>query len=303
MSDPKTLAMWSKALLVALCLGWVGARAQSDSPEALRARFAAVRAQTTQNIFDRPLYLQSTESPDMLQGDVFALVDYTYDEVRHALVQADHWCGILILHFNVKYCRVSSAAGHDTLNVGIGSKFDQPLVTVQWIMFEYHVEHAGYDYLSVGLQAPTGPLRTKNFRIRMEAAPFEDHRSILHMSYAYSYDLTARWAMRAYLATIGSAKVGFSIVGRNADGPAIHAGGMRGVLERNTMRYYLAVEAYLAAQRLPASQQIQESLQDWFTATERYPEQLHEIDRHAYIDMKLRELRRQGTEVPRANGN
>jgi hypothetical protein len=296
-------AMWGKVLLLALCLVCVGSRAQSGSPDALRARFAAVRAHTDRNIFDRPLYLQSSESSDLLQGEVFAIVDYSYSDVRHMLAQADHWCGILILHLNVKYCRASSSAGRDALDVGIGRKVDQPLWAVNWVMFAYHVDSVGNDYFSVVLQAPTGPLSTRNLRILMEAVLFEDHRSLLHMTYAYSYGQAARWAMQGYLATIGSAKLGFSIVGRSADGQAIRAGGTRGVLERNTMRYYLAIEAYLAVDRLPASQQAQQSLQDWFTATERYPQQLHEIERAAYIDMKLRELRRQETEEPPAHEN
>jgi hypothetical protein len=298
-----TFAMWGKVLVLTLCLGCGGPRAQSASPDALRARFAVVRAQTARNIFDRPLYLQSSESSGLLQGEVFALVDYSYDDVRHVLAQADHWCGILILHLNVKYCRASSAAGRDVLEVGIGRKVDQPLWAVNWVVFAYHIDSAGNDYLSVVLQAPTGPLSTRNLRILMEAVSFEDRRSLLHMTYAYSYGKAARWAMQGYLATLGSAKLGFSIVGRSADGQAIRAGGPRGLLERNTMRYYLAVEAYLAARRLPASQQIQQALQDWFTATERYPLQLHEIDRSAYIDMKLREIRRQETQDPPAHGD
>jgi hypothetical protein len=298
-----TLAIWGKVLLLALCLGCVGSRAQSALPDALRARFAIVRTHTAPNIFDRPLYLQSSESSELLQGEIFALVDYSYGDVRDMLMKADHWCAVLILHLNVKYCRASSTAGHDALKVGIGRKVDEPLWAVNWVVFAYRVDSAGNDYFSVVMEAPTGPLGTRNLRILMEAVPFEDHRSLLHMTYAYSYGQAARWAMQGYLATIGSAKLGFSIVGRNVDGQVIRAGGPRGVLERNTMRYYLAIEAYLAVHRLPASLQIQQRLQDWFTATERYPQQLHEIDRNAYIDMKLRELRRQETEDPPAHAN
>jgi len=42
---------------------------------------------------------------------------------------------------------------------------------------------------------------------------------------------------------VGSDKVGFSIVGQGADGQPTLVGGVRGMLERNTMRYYLAVDA------------------------------------------------------------
>jgi hypothetical protein len=59
------------------------------------------------------------------------------------------------------------------------------------------------------------------------------------------------------------------------------------------MRYYLAIDAYLGALTAPPAQQLQKRLQSWFTATEQYPRQLHEIERTAYIDMKLREHLRQ----------
>jgi hypothetical protein len=73
--------------------------------------------------------------------------------------------------------------------------------------------------------------------------------------------------------------------------------GVRGVVERNTLRYYLAIDAFLEAQALPAPQQLQASLQGWFTATERYAQQLHEVDRDTYVGMKLREVQRQRTQT------
>lgn len=289
-------------LVLVLCIGWGDAAAQS-APETLRARFAAVREQTTNNLFDRPVYLQSTEAPDRLRGDVFALIDHRYDDVRQALTRADGWCPVLILHLNVKYCRASSSGAQQLLDVGIGRKFDQPLPDAYWVRLDYRLVSTGADYFDITLQAPTGPLGTKDYIIRVEALPMAERGTLLHMSYAYAYGTAARWAMQAYLATIGSDKVGFSPAGQNADGSPALVGGVRGSLERNTMRYYLAIEAYLGAFGLPAAQQLQKSLQDWFVATERYPRQLHELDRDTYVEMKLREVRRQETEIapPRAN--
>ncbi len=57
--------------------------------------------------------------------------------------------------------------------------------------------------------------------------------------------------MQGYLATIGRDKVGFSIVGSRADGQPVYVHGTRGVIERNTMRYYVAIEAYLGTMALP----------------------------------------------------
>jgi len=74
--------------------------------------------------------------------------------------------------------------------------------------------------------------------------------------------------MRAYLATLGSDKVGFTIMGKLPDGQPKYVGGMRGVVERNTMRYYLAIEAHLGALATPLPLQRQKRLHNWFIATE-----------------------------------
>jgi hypothetical protein len=294
----KNPSAWSRLLLLALLLACGGSSAQIAASDALLARFSTVREQAARNVFDRPLYLLSTEAADRQQADVYALIDHPFDEVRQTLSGADRWCGVLILHLNVKYCRASNAAARTTLDVGIGRKFDQPLSDVYWVAFDYRVASTGDDYLDISLQAPAGPMNTKDFSIRVEAAAYAEHRTLLHMSYGYSFGTIARWAMQAYLATIGSDKVGFSVVGQSAGGAPVRIGGVRGVLERNTMRYYLAIESYLGAQALPAPQRLDKSVQDWFSATERYAQQLHEIDRDAYVEMKLREARRQETEPP-----
>jgi hypothetical protein len=282
-----------------LCCASAWAQAPAGQSD-LRARFEAARAQAGRNPFDRPIVLQSTEASDLLQGDVFALIDQPYAAVRQALTQPGSWCSILILHLNVKYCRASSVAGRDLLDTGVGRKFDQPLNDVYWVRFEHRVVRAADDQFQVTLQAPSGPLGTRDYRILVEAAPAGERQSVLHMTYAYGFGFAARIAMQAYLATVGSDKVGFSTVGTRASGPPTRIGGLRGVLERNTMRYYLAIEAHLAATSLPAAQQMPRSLRDWFDATERYPEQLHEIERDAYLEMKQHELRRQETTAPPA---
>jgi hypothetical protein len=61
------------------------------------------------------------------------------------------------------------------------------------------------------------------------------------------------------------------------------------------MRYYLAIDAYLGTLAAPARERIALSMERWFDATERYPDQLHEIERAAYLEMKHSEYRRQQT--------
>jgi hypothetical protein len=101
--------------------------------------------------------------------------------------------------------------------------------------------------------------------------------------------------MKMYLATTGSDKVGFTVIGDPNDPQPEFIGGVRGAIERNTMRYYLAIDAYLGALATPADRRFEQSLERWFSATELYPRQLREIDREAYFAMKRSEYQRQQT--------
>jgi hypothetical protein len=267
--------------------------AGADPGAALQARRAELANQLASNPFQRPLYIDSTEAPNDLKGDVFAVVEYPFAAVAAALRNADNWCDVLILHLNTKYCRARQQEGAARLAVRVGKKYDQPLQDAYLIDFGYSVTAASPDYFAVRLGAPTGPLGTRDYRILLEAVPAEAGRTFVHLRYSYGYGLMGRVAMQGYLATIGSDKVGFSVTGTQANGQPAYIGGVRGLIERNTMRYYLAIDAYLASLSAPPAERAERRLQLWFAATERYPRQLHEVDQPGYLDMKRSELLRQ----------
>ncbi len=275
---------------LALALGTIGPVAAQDAA-ALRARHAALQDKLATNQFGRPLVLESKESSDDLKGDVYAVVDHPFPTVEQALKSSDHWCDILILHLNVKGCKASPGTPKK-LTLNVGRKFDQPIEDAYALTFSYRVVAATSDYLQVQLAADEGPLSTRNYRIQVEAAPIDAKRSIIHMSYAYGYGFTARMAMKTYLATVGSEKVGFTIVDRK-DGKPVFQDGVLGLLERNTMRYYLAIDAYLSAYSLPAAEQPEKRIREWYASTERYARQLHEMEQSEYLEMKRSEMKRQ----------
>jgi hypothetical protein len=66
-------------------------------------------------------------------------------------------------------------------------------------------------------------------------------------------------------------------------------------VERNTMRYYLAIDSYLATAEAAPQVQFENRLQTWYSAVEEYPRQLHEMERDAYLEMKRAEYARQQT--------
>ena len=272
--------------------------ARAQDAGAMRARETALHTQLANNPFKRPLVLESTQASGSVKGEIYAVVAQPYSVVGPAVQGMGHWCDILILHLNVKSCASQGSGETSILSLAVGRKFDQPVADAYRIDFAYRVASNQADYLHVQLSAEAGPLGTKNYRLALEAIPLDATSSFVHMSYAYAYGFTAQIAMQAYLATTGRDKVGFSVIDHRVDGTPVYTGDLRGVVERNTMRYYLAIEAYLGATSLPPAQQPEQRLRDWFSAVERYPRQLHEMERDAYLAMKRKELA-QGLSVTR----
>lgn len=274
-------------VLVALaCLpGPLRAQAKGD-PALLRASYTQLQPALARNAYGRPLHIESSEADGNLKGDVHAIVSHPFAQVADALSERAHWCEVLILPFNVKQCLAPKGA--DALTVKVGRKFDQPLKDAYGVDFKYRVLARTADHLAVELSADKGPLGTRDYRITLEAVPIDAQRSFLRLSYSYGYGMAARMALQGYLATVGSDKVGFSVAKRNERGQPVYVGGVRGVVERNAMRYFLAVESYL-----DVPDDDDRRLRQWFTATERYPRQLHEMEQAEYVAMKQREVRRQ----------
>ncbi|HYG13756.1 MAG TPA: hypothetical protein VD885_06390 [Methylophilaceae bacterium] len=262
----------------------------------LRARYDALTGKLQQNQFGAPLHLDSSANEGHVSGDIYARIDQPFSKVQAALadpVQGPaHWCDVLILHINTKSCRAVRNDDGATLTVHIGSKEEQALDNAFPVRFDYRTIAATEHYFRIELSAEDGPLSTSDYRITIEAVPLDDHRTFLHFRYAYAYGLAGRLAMKTYLATVGRDKVGFTITGHEA-GKAQYIGGMLGIIERNTMRYYLAIVAYLDALAAPPAQRLEARLRNWYAGTERYARQLHEVGREDYLQMKREEIRRQ----------
>jgi len=203
------------------------------------------------------------------------------------------WCDVLILHLNVKQCRAGASAPRAQLAVAIGRKIEQPVADAFPFEFAFSATAAEAEALEVSLEAPRGPLGTRDYRIVLTATAVDPRRTFVHLRYAYGVGIEGHLAMQAYLATAGRRKVGFTVTGRGADGAPVYIGDVRGAIERNAMRYYLALDAYLGALGEPPAEQPAVRFARWFDATERYRVQLHEVERAAYLAMKRAEYARQ----------
>lgn len=261
---------------------------------ALQAKYTALAPQLARNEFQRPLVIESSEASNAVSGNAYAVINYPFSAVTTAFKSPDNWCDVLMLHLNTKFCRTTGGNGSTTgLEVSIGKKGPQEVKDAYTLAFDFKLDSATPDYMAAQLNADKGPLGTNNYRINLRVVPLAAGKTFMHLQYSYGYGMAGRMAMQGYLATVGSGKTGFTLVNNPAGGEKTYVDGMRGAVERNTMRYYLAIDAYMASLAAPPADQLEKRLQQWFDATERYPRQLHEVERTAYLTMKRNEHRRQ----------
>lgn len=285
---------WIRLFVVLVCtlanapLSWA-----ADRPAAqLAARHAALKAQLADNPFGVPLHLESRRDGNLMRGNIYAVLDHPFGRVSNALRGARNWCDIVPLHLNVKACTYRASGDNALLTFYSGRKFYQPPERAQAFEYEYRVGVAARDYVAVTLKGqPGGDTRDQAFTL--EVIPLDRTHSFVRVAYSFQNNRFTRLMMDGYFATVGSRKVGFSVAGTDAQGQPAYVGGVDGAIERNAMRYFLAVQAYLDTLIGPAPKQFESRLSRWFDLTDRYHAQLYELDKGDYLKYKREERTQQ----------
>jgi hypothetical protein len=238
--------------------------------------------------FGVPLHMQSEERNDQVSAEVHAILEHPFDTVKAALASPASWCEIAPLNVTVKACTYQAQGQETLLTLYIGRKFYQRPQEAASQPYQL-VVHAGEPgALSVLLSALRGIFGTTAHRFQLEAAGVQG-RTVIALHTSYVQGAAARLATAVYLATLGRDKVGFSREGGGPGGSPGYVKGLRGMVERNIMRYYLAIEAFLDTQTVPAPHRFEARLNTAYELMERYPLQLHDLEKAEYLDAKRRE--------------
>lgn len=240
------------------------------------------------NIYGVPVYIESSSEQHTMLGKVYSISHYPFSKIHRALVTPGNWCEIAPQHLNIKACTYQHMNDHCQLVFYSGRKFYEKADDVYQLPYIYRVTEPEADYFHVELTAEQGPMGTRDYHIAVEAIPLANEKTFIYFRYSYQAGFLARLGMHTYLATLGSDKDGFSITGTDEQGNPIYIQGVRGIIERNAIRYYLAIESYLQTIQQPAEQRFLARIKRWFDLTQGYP-QLYEMDKKEYLEYKLKE--------------
>jgi hypothetical protein len=204
--------------------------------------------------FGVPIFVRSNVQDDHLSAEVYGLVEHSFTEVDSGLGSYANWCQLVPLSLNIKSCTWHSTGDQSWLTFYAGRKFYEKPEDAFQLQYNYEIISQQDDYVRIVLSADKGPLGTSDYRIELDAMPVGDRAAgstFVRIISSYRSSFTSRLATDTYLATLGKHKVGFSVVGVTQSGGPIYVDGIQGVIERNAMRYYLALVAFFDASKLP----------------------------------------------------
>ena len=266
--------------------------ASDDGAPRLQKLYQELRDLSQRSPFGVSLRIESEERNDQVTAEVHAIFEHPFDTVKAALSSPASWCEIAPLNVTVKACTHQIQGQETLLTLYIGRKQYQRPQEAASQPYQFMVQGAEPGTLSVYMSALKGLFGTTAHRFQLEAAGVEG-RTVIAMHTSYVQGAAAKLATAIYLATAGRNKVGFSREGAAPGGPPEYVKGLRGMVERNIMRYYLALEAFLDTQTVPAPHRFEARINMAYELMERYPLQLHDLEKAEYLDAKRREREHQ----------
>lgn len=238
-------------------------------------------------------YAESAPASDAQKTDIAVIVPGIDLATANSVLSGPAaWCELMFLHINVKSCVYDDTEGAQWVRLYMGRKFYQHPEKAEAIelQFQSGVNADGVSWVT--LTADEGPYGTSDYYIGLYVIDSGDDAYVQIRS-SQKTGKAASSAASLYFKTLGRSKVGFSVVGYDDDGNPEYSRGEQAALERNIVRYLLAARIYMATHKLSDLAALRARMAPWYDATEKYAEQLHEVDRDDYLKDKEKEYRHQ----------
>lgn len=263
--------------------------AQANS-EDLGSIYQAIKQHEVSVLKDQAIHIRSNSENDYLTAKVYAIVQYPLSALRQVLIKPSSWCDFVTLHLNIKACTYTNRP-KPTLNFYAGRKFYESPDDADQLRYKFSVEQDTEHGFSVALRATEGPMGTRDYLIQLVSQRFNDE-VLLNMTVSYKTSYRSRIGTSVYLSTLGADKVGFSKI-PNEQGEMVYSNDVSAIIERNVMRYYLALTVYMDSLNQDTADNHMSRAAAWYDATEMYSQQLHELERTEYLQAKQKEFENQ----------
>ncbi len=271
------------------------ATGENDLSETMRRNYIEFVAAEADESNPLPFLLESVNDASNSWASIRYFLDsVSLDTFIARLKQPREWCEFIPLHLNIKACSYQELGDRSILSFYVGIKGYVTPDNAHLLKLDFQSKTKG-DVFVVNLFAKDGPLDSSDIDFDIRAISVEDqNRQGIYLEFDLSsVPGLASSLARLYLATVARNKIGFSIEGKTWSGKPKFVGGQRGATERNLVRYLLSIETYFATLGMPAEKQFKQRVEHWYDSTDRFREQLYELEKEDYISNKYRERQNQ----------
>jgi hypothetical protein len=230
--------------------------------------------------------VRTEERDDRLSAEIYGIIDHPFPAMAELLTQPASWCEFVSLTPNIKTCTFHGNGKDVVLTLYIGWKGYRSPEAASPQTYQFLVRSRQPEYAAISVSAAEGLLGTTAHRFEIEAAAVAG-KTVFVLRSSFQSSALSRMITSVYPATLGRDKIGFSRATTAPGGD--HVRGVQGMIERNVMRYYLALKAFVDTQGLSASSQFEARISMVHDLTELYRAQLHQMEKAEYLDIKRRE--------------
>ena len=292
---PFCVAFYVSCLLV-VSIGYPVAAWGTDifRKTALFQKWEEIQPKLADTPFGIPIHIESLFPGHKIRCQVHGIMDQPFDDFEVVMTKSQNWSEMLLLHTNIKSCTVQrDGNGKKILTIYCGRKYYQPPEDTYSLALEFSVVDHQDDYFQAKLFGEKGPLFTHNYRVTLEGLSVSPGKTFICLSYEYDYGKTMKSALKMYYATLGRKKVGFTVVGTDKQGKPVFVRGNKGLIERNTVRFYFSVQAFMETLKYDDTIRFNKRIHHWYDLISQCPKQLYELSEKEYIENKKKEKRNQ----------
>jgi len=232
---------------------------------------------------DIPIHVQSGAHKGVLNAEVYGELDYPIKDLAGILAIPANWCQFTVLHPNVKAC----TGGQNLLTLHVGRKLLKSVDDADVMKFRFRTLYLDNEYFKSSLEGDKGPMGIRNYRFEVEAMNVGG-KTFVRIQFSYKSKLYTKLLTSAYVAT--HRRIGFSVIGINKIGQLIYSKGKKALIERNVMRCYLALIAFMDTKHMNTEDRFEVRTTYWFNLMERYFPKPYDVDRKKYIITKSHDL-------------
>ena len=234
-----------------------------------------------------PIYLKTVQKEKVLNVSLMGKIPFKFSDVSAVLAKPGSYCDFLPLLFNVKTCVITELNPVTRIKFYVAGKHYTPPITSYRIHAVFRLVDRTPEKIRVRLESEEDSLGKSGYDVDLVAIPL-DGETLMYLKSRYAPGRVTRMATNTYVNVFARDKPGFTEI-QEPGGKKKLITGFPAVIERSSVRAYLALKAYTLNYHLPPDKRFEACLKTWYDLNQPYKKQLYELERDQYLQIKRRE--------------